>query len=296
MALPTLEALVGAGYDVVGVVTQPPRPTGRKRVLTETPVAIWAREAGLSVATPEDSKELCAALTQWTPDIAIVVAYGRLLGAQERDLVPGGWWNVHFSLLPRWRGATPVPHAIAAGDTTTGVTLFKIESGVDTGAIALSCEHPIAPHDTTETLLGKLAERAPAMVLDFLTRYRNGDLELTSQQGEGSLAPKPHPDTGVLRWDQLADELYNTVRAWGGEPGCFATRTDTVHRVKIVTAWPSADLAPLSPGDVVVHPEGIAVGTGSIPLVVTRVQPSGKPEMSASDWWRGVPPGVSFRA
>ena len=296
VALPTLRAIAESSHDLVGVLSQPPRPVGRKRVLTETPVAGLARNLGVPVATPDSSDGVQHAVSHWKAEIAIVVAYGRLLGDAERASVPGGWWNVHFSLLPKWRGAAPVPFAIAAGDTTTGITVFRIEEGLDTGMVAATAEHPIAPHDTTQTLLAKLAETAPAVVLAVLGDAASGSPALVPQRGEPTFAPKPSPEVGELGWSESASHLYNLLRAWGQEPGCCAIRSDNDQRVKILVAWPEVETAGLAPGELRAHSDRIQVGTGTTPLVLSRVQPAGKSEMDASDWWRGLPDGVNFRA
>ena len=296
VALPTLRALSQSDHQVAGVLSQPPRPAGRKRVLTDTPVATLGRELGLDVATPSTAGEVIEALKGWEPDIAIVVAYGRILGEAERDAVPEGWWNVHFSLLPRWRGAAPVPCAIAAGERTTGITVFRIEEGVDTGPIATSVDHPIATHDTAQTLLAKLADIAPSAVLDVLALAQSNKLNPRDQIGDVTYAPKPGTDVGELRWGMPADEIYNTLRAWGSEPGCFAVREDTSQRVKVLDAWPDLHGPRLGPGALLTHPEGVLVGTSTDPLLLKRVQPAGKSDMDARDWLRGLPNEVCFRA
>ena len=296
VALPTLRAIAESAHNLVGVLTQPARPVGRKKVLTETPVATLARELGVPVATPVSSEDVQEAVSRWKAEIAIVVAYGRLLGDEELASIPEGWWNVHFSLLPRWRGAAPVPYAIAAGDTTTGITLFRIEESLDSGMVAATVEHPIAPHDTTSTLLAKLAEAAPAAVLAMLRDAESESLSVTTQLGEPTFAPKPSPEVGELVWSESASHLYNLVRAWGQEPGCYAIRSDNSQRVKVLAAWPEAETARLAPGELRAHPDGVQVGTGTTSLVLSRVQPAGKSEMHAGDWWRGLPAGVTFRA
>ncbi|HEV8013010.1 MAG TPA: methionyl-tRNA formyltransferase [Pontimonas sp.] len=296
VAVPTLRTLAESDHELVGVLTQPARPVGRKRLLKETPVSLVAGELGVPVATPDSAEGLVEAVRRWSPDIAIVVAYGRMLSERERDSVPGGWWNVHFSLLPRWRGAAPVPYAIAAGDTETGLTIFRIEEGLDTGVVAAKVAHPIAPHDTTSTLLAKLADVAPSAVLSVLEDFQSGTLSTVDQSGEPTYAPKPSPEVGELRWAHNVDKLYNSLRAWGEEPGCFATRADNDQRVKILRAWPEADTVGPPPGELRAHSEGVMVGTGTLPLVLARVQPAGKPDMDAGDWWRGLPDGVRFRA
>ena len=189
VALPGLRAILEAPCDVVGVITQPAQPVGRKRILTDTPVGRFAKTERLALATPRDTQGILECVREWKPDIAIVVAYGRLFPDSVLEAVPQGWWNVHFSLLPRWRGAAPVPHAILAGDDTTGVTLFRLDSGLDTGAVALTQEHHIAPHDTATTLLTKLSEIAVGPVVELVARLGDGDVPLTPQSGQPSFPP-----------------------------------------------------------------------------------------------------------
>lgn len=296
VALPTLRALHASSHSLVGILTQPARPVGRKQVLTPTPVALVADELGIPVATPETSDDVLKSLSDWEPDVAIVVAYGRLLAEKELSSVPQGWWNVHFSLLPRWRGAAPVPYALAAGDDETGVSVFRIERGLDTGPVAHVRTYTIAPHDTAGTVLSRLAHLAPEPVLALLEDIGSGSLALSAQQGEPSFAPKPSKDVGELKWSSNAEYLYNQFRAWGEEPGCFATRDDNEQRVKIISAWPDVSSGGLRPGALASHTEGVAVGTASTAIVLTSVQPAGKSVMDAKDWLRGLPPGVGFRA
>lgn len=296
VAVPTLQALLKSPHTVVGVLTQPPRPQGRKKVLTATPVALAAEAAGVPVATPQDSEGILEAVQSWQPDVAFVVAYGRLLARAELESVPGGWWNLHFSLLPRWRGAAPVPYAIAAGDAATGMSIFQIGTGLDTGPVASTVRYPIAPHDTTNTVLTKLSELAPTQVLDFLDDLERGAVQVSAQSGEVSFAPIPSGSVGEMSWKSPVAELYNRFRAWHEEPGCYSFRSDTDQRVNILEAWPDYERAGLEPGQILRADEGVAVGTGTTPLMLGRVQPAGKGAMSATDWLRGLPSGVGFRA
>lgn len=296
VALPTLRALHASSHTVVGVLTQPARPVGRKQVFTPTPVARVADELGIPVVTPDTSDEVLKSLSDWEPDVAIVVAYGRLLEEKELSTVPQGWWNVHFSLLPRWRGAAPVPYALAAGDDETGVSVFRIERGLDTGPVAHVRTYTIAAHDTANTVLSKLADLAPEPVLALLEDIGSGSLTLSTQQGEPSFAPKPSKSVGEIEWSSRAEDLYNQFRAWGEEPGCFAIRDDNEQRVKIISAWPDVSSGGLRPGALTPHAEGVAVGTASTAIVLASVQPAGKSVMDAKAWFRGLPPGVGFRA
>jgi methionyl-tRNA formyltransferase len=294
VALPSLRALREAPCDVVGVITQPAQPMGRKRILTDTPVGRFAKAERLPLATPQDAQGILECVREWKPDIAVVVAYGRLLPPHVLEEVPRGWWNVHFSLLPQWRGAAPVPHAILAGDDTTGVTLFRLDSGLDTGAVALVQEHDIAPHDTATTLLTKLSEIAVGPVLELVARLGAGEIALTPQSGQPSFAPKPDTNFGWLDWRDDDTALYRRFRAATVEPGAFTSRLDSSSRVKILSLAPARNQAPLEPGSLVSREGEVFVGTGGAPLLLEWVQPAGKGAMSAPDWFRGLPEGVTL--
>ena len=293
-ALPCLRALVEAGVQVVGVLTQPARPVGRKRALTPTPVEFFANEQGLAVFTPSSPEETSAALKACSPDVAIVVAYGRLLDQTALEALPQGWWNVHFSLLPRWRGAAPVAHAIVQGDRETGISLFRLEKGLDTGPIASMSRVPIAAHDTTGTLLTKLAARAPAMVLELLADLASQSVSLSEQTGDVTLAPKPLSEDGNIVWSQPWERVYQQFRAMTPEPGAYAQRSDTSDRVNILEMTPATGEAAMAPGSLRVGDEGILVGTGSNPVTLRMVKPAGKNQMTAADWFRGLPNGVTL--
>jgi len=293
-ALPCLRALVEAGVQVVGVLTQPARPVGRKRVLTPTPVEFFANEQGIAVFTPSSPEETSAALKACSPDVAIVVAYGRLLDQTALEALPQGWWNVHFSLLPRWRGAAPVAHAIVQGDRETGISLFRLEKGLDTGPIASMSRVPIAAQDTTGTLLTKLAARAPAMVLELLADLASQSVSLSEQTGDVTLAPKPLSEDGNIVWSQPWERVYQQFRAMTPEPGAYAQRSDTSDRVNILEMTPATGEAAMAPGSLRVGDEGILVGTASDPVTLRMVKPAGKNQMKAVDWFRGLPNGVTL--
>ena len=292
VALPTLQALQGSGHTVVGVLTQPPAPVGRKQVMVPTAVGVFATEQGLPVRTPRTSIEVQDAIDEFSPDVAIVVAYGRILYSGALESVPGGWWNVHFSLLPRWRGAAPVQQAILAGDTETGLTLFRIVEELDAGPVTAAVAHPVNAYDTSGTLLQKLSLVAPGLVLDFLDRGDPALATPTEQIGEPSLAPKFPQGFGHLDLRMDVGELYRHFRAVTPEPGAYVTRQDTGAVLKVLSGWVDPDFHPLEPGELLKAPVGILVGTGSVPFVLERVHPAGKKPMAAEDWFRGLPEGV----
>jgi methionyl-tRNA formyltransferase len=235
---------------------------------------------------------VCDAVSEFSPDVAIVVAYGRILDTQALESVAGGWWNVHFSLLPRWRGAAPVQNAILAGDTETGVTLFRIVEELDAGPVAAAVAHPVNAYDTSGTLLQKLSLVAPGIVVDFLNQGVPETVSATEQIGEPTYAPKFPPGFGQLDLRMELGELYRHFRAVTPEPGAYLIRQDNGSVVKVLSGWADPDFHPLEPGELLKAPLGILVGTGSVPFVLERVHPAGKKPMAATDWFRGLPQGV----
>lgn len=292
VAVPTLEAIHDAGHNIVGVVSQPPRPVGRTRSLTPTAVAARAAQLGLDVHTPSSPDGLSEVVQGLQPDVAIVVAYGRILRQRDLDAIPGGWWNVHFSLLPRWRGAAPVQHALLAGDEVTGVTVFRIVEQLDAGPIALTEEVSIAAHDTAETLLKTLGERAPRLVLALLRQVVEGAVVTRAQEGSVTFAPKLGFDDVRLDLHQAAHELYRRIQALTPEPGATLLRTDTHTPIKLKGVWPEPHVRGLAPGELKVVDKNLVVGTGDVALVLDLVQPAGKRDMTGLEWFRGLPTGV----
>lgn len=291
-ALPTLQWLVDEGREVCAVVTQPARPVGRRRTITPTPVATWAQAQGLDVRTPSSDAELRDVIADVAPDIALVVAYGRILGAPVLEAVERGWWNAHFSLLPRYRGAAPVQHALLAGDAKTGVTVFRIVPELDAGPIFGAVEHPIAPHDTAGTLLRKLSARTPELFGPLLDQAQAGVLKVTEQLGTPSFAPKLPRAEGFLDPSGTASDLYRRYQATTPEPGATLTRTDNQGAIKVLRMWPKYDIRALGVGEVRVFDNEVLLGCKEGAVVLDEVLPGGKRPMSGIEWFRGLPSGV----
>lgn len=292
VAIPTLDALQNSRHEIVGVITQPAKPIGRKRVLSPTAVGERAEELGLRLFTPEDGTELLEAVEEVSPDVAVVVAYGKILTPALLRSVPEGWWNTHFSLLPRWRGAAPVQHALLAGDETTGVTLFRIVDEVDAGPIALSKQHRIAPHDTAASLLRTLGVLAAPLAVELLEKLSRGTLELVDQEGEITFAPKLAGSDAFLDFRESIAAVYRRFQAVTPEPGATCRRIDTGTEIKVRRAWPEISVAGIKPGHLEVLGTQVVVGTSDHALVLDRLQPAGKREMTGMEWYRGLPPGV----
>jgi methionyl-tRNA formyltransferase len=293
-ALPCLQALLDTPAEVVGVLSQPAKPVGRKKILTDTAVSRFAKGLDLPLLTPDSSEEIVQAVRQWRPDVAVVVAYGRFLPRAVRESVPGGWWNVHFSLLPRWRGAAPVAHAILAGDTLTGVTVFRIDEGLDTGDIAHTQDYPLPSGASASEVLTTLSHRAVEPMKQLVAELEAGSVQTSPQKGEPSFAPKPGPTFGLMEWNLPAPTLYQRFLASTTEPGAYTLRADTLHRLNILGLALAPDHRLLAPGELDMVEGEVFVGTATHPLRLGTLQPSGKSMMPAIDWFRGVPQGVTL--
>lgn len=290
VAVTTLEALLASPdeIDVVGVITQPPRPVGRKKVLTETPLARAAAAHGLHCVTPQDASELESALRLFDADVAVAVAYGRLIGEQARSIPRLGWWNVHYSLLPKYRGATPVQHALLHGDRRTGVTIFQIDEGLDTGPILATAEYAIEPFVHAGELLAQLARVGAELLRETLVGARNNSLSVSPQEGEPSFAPKLDREDGRLDFTQPVHAVFRRWQAVTPEPGAFTAIRPKDTVLAIIRARPAPDVVDLSPGEVRAVSGRVLIGCGRGALEVTEVQPSGKKPMTAADWLRGA--------
>lgn len=291
-AVPTLKALCESEHEVVGVLTQPPKPFARTKALKGTPVLEFAMERNIPVSTPLTPAGVAQCASNSTADLAVVVAYGQILSSEAISALPGGWWNVHFSRLPEWRGAAPVQHAILSGATHTGLSIFRIVQELDAGPLAANVGHAVDPNDTSGTLLGKLAMRAPELVLNFLSEGNPDDGVLEAQEGTPSLAPKFPSGFGKLDLTQTGATVYRHFRAVSPEPGAFVHRADTGAVVKILDAWMALDYDNVEPGEIRKAPKGILLGTADTPLILNRVHPAGKKPMNADDWARGLPDGA----
>lgn len=266
---------------MVAVLTRAPAPVGRKRVLTPSPVHQWATERGIEVHTPDKLTGDLAELLK--VDTVAVVAYGLLVPQELLDVPTHGWLNLHYSLLPAYRGAAPVQAAIAAGEQTTGVSIFRIEQGLDTGPVFASRDTAIGARETAGELLERLSEEGAELFAETLEKIAFG-LEPTEQTGEPSYAPRVTSADARLDLTRPAAELDRIIRAYTPAPGAWATWDD--QRVKIGPAEITAEAPP--PGHVDTSSKRPVLGTGEGGLVLDRIAPPGKGWMNAEDWARGV--------
>ncbi|HET9836050.1 MAG TPA: methionyl-tRNA formyltransferase [Rhodanobacteraceae bacterium] len=294
-ALPGLRACLQSGADVAAVYTQPDRPAGRGRALAMSPVKQAALDAGIPVEQPESLKDesVQQRLREHAPDLLIVIAYGSILPKAVLAIPKLGCWNVHASLLPRWRGAAPIQRAILAGDSETGVCLMRMQAGLDTGPVLLSARTPIAPHDTGGSLHDRLAELGAQVLAEGLHRISNGEtLIATPQSGEGvTYAHKLDKAEAKLDFAQSANELERKVRAFDPWPVAEAEIAGEKIRIwSAVAMSPGPESRVPSPGLLVAASKhGIDVACGEGVLRILKLQRAGGRVISAADYLNAKP-------
>ena len=290
VAVPSLNALLEAGFDVVAVLTRPDAPLGRKRTLTPSPVAARAEELGLPVIrAAKIDDDAVAAIRAANPDVAAIVAYGGLIPERALTIPAHGWINLHFSLLPAWRGAAPVQHAVINGDDVTGASTFLLEKGLDTGPVYGQLTETLSPEDTSGALLERLSHSGAVLLAQTLSAIETGAAHAVPQSGDVTLAPKLTIDDARLDWNQPALAIRRRINGVTPEPGAWTTWDGA--RFKIGTAVLRPDITDLAPGQVRFAGGGQAaavVGTGSAGLELLQVQPAGKKMMPGADWARGL--------
>jgi methionyl-tRNA formyltransferase len=296
VAVPSLDALLASRHDVVAVVTRPDAPAGRGRKLVASPVAERAEAAGLEVLKPRRPRDpdFLARLAEIAPDCCPVVAYGALLPPAALEIPRYGWVNLHFSLLPAWRGAAPVQHAVLHGDDITGATVFQIGEGLDDGPVYGMLTEPVRPADTSGDLLARLAASGAKLLVAVMDGIEDGTLTATPQPAEGvSAAPKVTVEDAHVDWTAPALAVDRRVRACTPAPGAWTTYRG--ERLKLAPVRLLPDVTGLAPGELAVDKREVRVGTGSHAVALTGVQPQGKRAMPALDWARGVRPEAGDR-
>ena len=293
-AVPSLRRLLGGPHQVVAVVTREDAPLGRKRVVTPTPVAAEAERADIPVIKANRLGPVTDDLIALGADLGVIVAYGGLIREPLLSAPRLGWINLHFSLLPRWRGAAPVQRAIMAGDTETGAAVFQLVPELDAGDVYATLRRPIGAHETAEHLLAALAGSGAELLASVVDALADGTAVGRPQDGEVTVAPKLVLADGRLDWSQPADWIDARVRATSPEPGAFTELGD--ERIKVLEAAVAHAAPRLDPGRIELRAGRLLVGTASDPLEVLTVHPAGKRPMRAADWWRGRPPGSPARA
>ena len=291
-AVPALDALLKSRHEVTAVITRPDAPAGRGLHPAASPVAERAAEAGVEVLKPVRPREpeFIERLRQIAPDCAPVTAYGALIPQSVLDIPAQGWVNLHFSVLPAWRGAAPVQHAILHGDDITGATTFRLVAELDAGPVFGVVTEQIGPRDTAGDLLARLAESGSELLVATLDGIESGQLEARPQPSEGvSYAPKITAEDARVHWDRPAIAVDRQIRACTPDPGAW-TELDGA-RLKLGPVSLDAPAHDLAPGELQAGRQAVFVGTGSRPVRLGDVQAPGKRLMSASEWARGLRSG-----
>jgi methionyl-tRNA formyltransferase len=290
-AIPSFRRLIeSARHDVIAVLTRPDAAAGRRGRPAPSPVAQLALDNGIPLLRPPrpNSAEFVAELAELAPDCCAVVAYGALLGDGLLAVPGNGWINLHFSLLPAWRGAAPVQAAIAAGDSVTGATTFQIERSLDSGPVYGVVTETIRPTDTAGDLLGRLSVSGAALLESTVDGVADGILTAVPQPADGvTIAPKITVDEARIRWDLPAHMVERRIRAVTPQPGAWTVIGDQRFKLGPVSVQADAPEA-LQPGEIRATRDGVRVGTGSGPVILDRIQPPGKKPMIAADWARGA--------
>ncbi|MGC5032069.1 methionyl-tRNA formyltransferase [Micromonospora sp. DT229] len=289
VAVPALAAVAESRHELVAVVTRPDAPAGRGRGLVRSPVGAWADEHGIEVLTPARPREpeFLDRLRELAPDCVPVVAYGALVPPVALEIPRLGWVNLHFSLLPAWRGAAPVQHAVLHGDEITGASVFQLEEGLDTGPVYGTLTDEIRPADTSGDLLERLAHSGAGLLVAVLDALEDGTARAEPQPAEGvTLAPKLTVEDARVRWSDPAFAVDRRIRACTPAPGPWTTFRG--ERVKLGPVVAAPDAAALKPGELLVEKSRVLVGTATVPIRLGEVRAAGKRAMPATDWARGV--------
>jgi methionyl-tRNA formyltransferase len=297
-AVPSLDALVASDHEVVAVLTRPDAPVGRGRRMAPSPVRARAAELGIEVLTPRSPREVefQDRLRAIAPDCCAVVAYGALIPQPVLDVPEHGWVNLHFSVLPAWRGAAPVQRAVMSGDTVTGASTFQLEAGLDTGPVFGVMTESIREHDTAGDITERLAEGGAALLVATMDGIADGSLTAVPQPTEGvSHAPKVEVADAEVDWSMSALGVDRLVRGCTPAPGAWTTfRGERLGLGPVdldrggTGVQRTDELPPVPPGALHVTKHAVHVGTATDPVRLGEVRPQGRKQMAAADWARGV--------
>jgi methionyl-tRNA formyltransferase len=279
--------LAGKDHQLLGLITNPDKATGRGMQIEANELATWAQSEKIQTYKPSTHDEIRLIIEKDKPDLVITIAYGQLIPEPLLDLPKHGWINVHFSTLPKWRGAAPVQWAILNGDQESGVSIFKLEKGMDTGPIYLMQSIQIESSERSEELLERLSILGSSLTLDSLTLIADG-FTPQAQSAQGvSIAPKFKKSDGQLDWSQSSEQIFNRYRALSDNPGVWSMLADL--RIKIDSLRPSYASDQLKPGEILIDSEKFFVGTSTNVIEIVRLTPAGRNQMSAAEFIRGLP-------
>jgi len=275
-----------SGYEITGLLTNQDKPTGRGQKVESNELAVWSQDRNVNVYKSANEEEITTALVKTSCDIVITIAFGQLVKEKALNIPKHGWINIHFSMLPKWRGAAPVQHSILRGEKSTGISIFKLDQGMDTGPIYLAKEFPINRDETTSEVLNRLSIEGSAMTLSVLEMIKNFKQPLEQSIEGASYAPKFQKKDGGINWGASSESIYNLYRALGSNPGIWSVLNGV--RIRINNLRRSEDLMELRPGDVNVVNEKMYVGTSDGIIEILELTPAGRNSMTGAEFVRGL--------
>jgi methionyl-tRNA formyltransferase len=288
VAIPLISALnASSTHQLIGLLTNPDKATGRGMHVVANELATWAESLGLNVEKPENSDELKKVIENIKPEIVITIAYGRIIPLDLLELPKSGWINVHFSLLPRWRGAAPVQWAILNGDKQTGITVFKLDKGMDTGPVYLEQVTPINDNENSDELLKRLSQIGSDLAIKSLELISDGVIPKPQASNGITLAPKISKNDGKIDWQQSSNQVVNRFRALSSNPGVWSLLGEL--RIKIDALVASSFVDQINPADIVINGERLFVGVLDGVIEILILTPAGRSQMSAAEFIRGLP-------
>lgn len=274
-------------HELLGLITNPDKATGRGMNIVPNELASWGMSNGINVLKPIGRDNLKDLIKTLNPEIVITIAYGQIIPEDLLNLPKYGWINVHFSSLPRWRGAAPVQWAILSSDTESGVTVFKLDKGMDTGPVYLTKTVSIEPDETTELLLTRLSNIGADLAIQSLAVIQGGTEPVAQLNSGVTLAPKINKNDGKINWHVNANEIFNRYRALAGNPGIWTLLGEV--RLKIDSLEISNRTEKLSPSEVLISDEHLLVGANNGVIEIKTITPAGRSQMSAAEFIRGLP-------
>ena len=288
VAIPLISALnASSTHQLIGLLTNPDKATGRGMHVVANELATWAESLGLNVQKPENNDEVKKVIENFKPEIVITIAYGRIIPLELLEIPKSGWINVHFSLLPRWRGAAPVQWAILTGDKQTGITVFKLDKGMDTGPVYLEQVTPINDNENSDELLKRLSQIGSDLVIKSLELISDGVIPKPQASNGITLAPKISKKDGKIDWQQSSNQVVNRFRALSSNPGVWSLLGEL--RIKIDALVASSFVDQIKPADIVINGERLFVGVLDGVIEILILTPAGRSQMSAAEFIRGLP-------
>ena len=273
-------------HELIGLITNPDKATGRGMNIVPNELASWGMANGINVLKPEGRDNLKDLIKTLNPEIVITIAYGQIIPEDFLNLPKYGWINVHFSSLPRWRGAAPVQWAILSADKETGVTIFQLDKGMDTGPVYLSESVSIERDETTEMLLTRLSNIGADLAIQSLSKIQTGIKPVAQLNSGVTLAPKITKNDGKINWHENTDEIFNRYRALAGNPGIWTLLGEL--RLKIDSLEISNRVEKISPAEVLISDEHLLVGANNGVIEIKTLTPAGRSQMSAAEFIRGL--------